>query len=210
MKKSLIKFLGLTVFIASCSATVTEKADTINTGPDSAMSKNQLSDSITVDSNQVNKAVLTSIYFKAIQDYIDAIHQKDKTVFDTLFFIKRKNGQADDFPDIQLPQNVKQTKLLQLTQQQADNHKQLYCKSSPCINIIGGVEKNKAEFIFVTFYPEYNHQYDCYINYKFNSTKKDYDLEKLTIEVLIYNKNEKPDHFAIYQDGKHMGDKPIK
>ncbi len=210
MKKSLIKFLGLTVFIASCSANVTEKADTIKTGSDSAMTKNQFSDSIAVDSNQVNKSVLTSIYIKAIQDYIDAIHQKDKTVFDTLFFIKRKNGQADDFPDIQLPLSVKQTKLLQFTKQQADHHKQLYCKSSPCINLIGGVEKNKAEFIFVTFYPGYNHQYDCYINYKFNSTKKDYDLEKLTIEVLIYDKKEKPDHFAIYQNGKHIGDKPIK
>ena len=212
MKKSIIKFLSLTVFIsfASCSATVTDKTDKVITESDSAITKNQSTDSIAVDINQTNKTVLTSIYVRAIQDYIDAIVQKDKTVFDTLFFIKRKNGQPDDFPNIQMPLSINQTKLLLLTQQQADNHKQLYCRSSPCINLIGWVEKNKARFIFVTFYPEYDHQYDCYINYKFNSTKKDYELEKLTVEVLIFNKNGKPDHFAIYQDGIHIVDKPIK
>ncbi len=212
MRKSIIKFFSLTVFIsfASCSATETEKTGKDITASDSAFTKKQSTASIAVDINQTNKAVLTSMYVRAIQDYIDAIDQKNKTVFDTLFFIKRNTGQPDDFPNIQMPLSIKQTKLLLLTQQQADNHKQLYCKSSPCINLLGWVEKNKAEFIFVTFYPEYDHQYDCYINYKFNSTKKDYELEKITVEVIIFNKNGKPDHFAIYQDGKHIGDKPIK
>lgn len=212
MKKSIIKFFSLTVFFsfASCSATVTEKTDKVITESGSTIKEKQLTESIAIDSNQKNKIVLTSMYVRAIQDYIDAIDQKDKTVFDTLFFIKRENGQPDDFPSIQLPPSIKQTKLFLLSQLQADNHKQLYCKSSPCINLIGWVEKNKSEFIFVTFYPEYNHQYDCYISYKFNSAKKDYDLEKLTIEVIIHDKNGKPDHFAIFQDGKHIGDKPIK
>ncbi|MBS1653104.1 MAG: hypothetical protein JSU07_13945 [Bacteroidetes bacterium] len=189
---------------------MTENKDSIKTEADSAMTENQLSDSVVVESNKTDKTALTSMFVKAIHNYIDAVYQKDKTVFDTLFFINRKNGQPDDFPDIKLPQSINKTKLLLFTQQQADNHKQLYRPSAPCINLIGGVEKNKAEFIFVTFYPEYNHQYDCYINYKFNSENKDYELEKLTIEVLIFDKNKKPDHFAIYQDGKHTGDKPIK
>ncbi len=45
--------------------------------------------------------------------------------------------------------------------------------------------------------------------YEINSEKKDYEMEKLTIEVLVMDKNGKADHFAIYQDGKHIGDRPI-
>lgn len=184
MKKNLITFFGTLAFIAliACSTTISEKEKTIKTTYDSTLIKNQLPNSITVDSNQVLKVALTSAYVKAIQDFIDALYQKDKTVFDTLFFIKRNNGEPDDFPDIQLPQSIKQTKLLLFTQQQADNHQQLYCKSSPCINLIGQIEKDNAEFIFVIFYPSYKHQYDCYISCKFNSVKKSYDIEKLTIE----------------------------
>lgn len=185
MKKNLITFFGSLAFIAlvACSTTFSEKEQTIKTTSDSILIKNQLPNSIAVDSNQVLKVALTSAYVKAIQDFMDALYQKNKTVFDTLFFIKRNNGEPDDFPDIQLPQSIKQTKLILLTQQQADNHQQLYCKSSPCINLIGQIEKDSAEFIFIIFYPSYKHQYDCYSSYKFNSVKKSYELKKLTIEL---------------------------
>lgn len=213
MQKSIIKFLSLTVFIAleSCSATGTEKADTIKTVPDSATTNNQLSDAITVDSNQVDKAVLTNMYVKAIQDYIEAIHQKDKTAFDTLYFANRKMGGPDDFPDIELPKKISGVEIVLLSFGEAHTDKiNQYKETSPVINLMGWVDKEKAEFIFVTFFPEFNHKYDCYINYKINSERKDYEMEKLTIRVLVKDKNGKADHFAIYQDAKHIGDRPIE
>lgn len=212
MKKSLNKFLALTVFIAfaSCSASVTEKTDMTKTESDSAKAKNQSSDSIVGDDNQVDEVVLTSIYIKAIKDYIEAIHQKDKTSFDTLYFANRKMGGPDDFPDIELPKQINGAGIVLLSFGEAHTDKiKHYKKTSPMINLMGWVDKVKAEFIFVTFFPEFNHKYDCYINYKFNSEKSDYDVEKLTIEVLVMDKNGKADHFAVFQDGKHIGDKAI-
>lgn len=210
MNKNIAKFLMLTVFIAfaSCSATVTEKADAIKS--DTAVTINQLSDPIVVDSNQFDKAVMTNTYINAIQDYIEAIHRKDKTSFDTLYLANRKLGGPDDFPDIELPKQIDGVEIILLSFGAAHTEKiNQYKKTSPIINLMGWVDKKKAEFIFVTFYPEFNHKYDCYINYDFNSTKNSYDLKKLTIEVLTVDKNGKPDHFAIFQDGKHIGDKPI-
>jgi hypothetical protein len=213
MKINSIEFLGLTVFLvfASCSASITEKSDTNKTEYDSSLTKNQLTDSIAVDCNQVNKAVLTSIFIKAIKDFIDVIRKKDKTSFDTLFFGNRKFGQPDDFPDIKFPENINGANIILLSIPKAHSDiKKLYKKNSPMINLMGWVDKVKAEFVFVTFFPEFNHQYDCYINYVFNSTKKEYEIEKLTIEVLINDKNGEPEHFAIYEGGKHIGDKPAK
>ena len=207
MRKWNIYIFSLSVFIAfeSYSANLIEKANTNNATSNLAVTKNHLSQSIVPDSNE-----LTSIYSRAIHDFIVAVYQKDKTVFDTLFFIQHKNGLADDFPDIQLPEIIKHTKLLLITQQEAENHKSFYHEASPCINLIGDVNKNTSDFIFVAFFPEFQHQYDCYIQYNFDLSKKDFELEYLRIEVLIYDKNGKPDHYAVFQDGKHTGNKPIQ
>ena len=208
MINSAYKTFGLMVIMAftACLASNKDKAETAKTGPDSSTS----SGTSAVDSNEVSKLVLTNLYIKAIEDYMDAVHHKDKTVFDTLFLIKRQNGLPDDFPDIQLPPTVKETKISLLTQQEAGNHKSFFRVNAPAINLIGFVEKDKATFTFVAFYPEFHHQFDAYLDYKFNSTKKDYELEQLTIEVLIYNQEGKPDYFAIYKNGKHFGNRPVK
>ncbi len=204
MIKSAFNPFGLIVFMAltACLASNNDKAET---PPYSSTSAGTTA----VDSNEVSSLVLTNIYVKAIEDYMDAVHQKDKTVFDTLFLIKRQNGLPDDFPDIQLPPKIKETKISLLTQQDAGNHKPFYRVNAPAINLIGFVEKNKATFTFVAFYPEFHHQYDAYLDYKFNSTKKDYELEQLTIEVLIYDQQGKPDHFAIYKNGNHIGNRQL-
>lgn len=208
MINSACKTFGLFVFmtLSACFAGNNDKAEPAKTGPDSSTS----SGTSAVDSNEVSKLVLTNLYIKSIEDYMDAVHHKDKTVFDTLFLIKRQNGLPDDFPDIQLPPTVRETKISLLTQQEAGNHKSFFRVNAPAINLIGFVEKDKATFTFVAFYPEFHHQFDAYLDYKFNSTKKDYELEQLTIEVLIYNQEGNPDHFAIYKNGKHFGNRPVK
>lgn len=208
MINSAYKTFGLMVIVVftACLASNNDKAKAAKTAPDSSKS----SGTAMIDSNEVSKLVLTNLYIKAIEDYMDAVHQKDKTVFDTLFFIKCQNGLPDDFPDIQLPPTVKETNILLLSQQAAANHQSFFRETSPAINLIGFVEKDKATFTFVAFYPEFHHQYDAYLDYKFNSTKKGYELEQLTIEVLIYDQEGKPDHFAIYKNGKHLGNRPVK
>lgn len=212
MKKVLIKFLGITVLITfiSCSATVTEKTDAIIRESDRSLTTNKSSDSISVDSNQVTKKVLTSMYVKAIQDYIDAIYRKDKSSFDTLYLANRKMGGPDDFPDIELPEKIEGVEIILMPFVDAHANKIIqYKKTTPLINLMGWVDKVKGEFVFVTFFPGFKHNYDCYINYNFNSEKKDYELEKLTIEVLVMDKNGKSDHYAIFQEGKHIGNRPL-
>lgn len=212
MKVNIISFFLSIVCIAlaSCSATVTQNADSPSIESDSALQQNQSSDSITMDPNLVSTSVLTKMYVRAIHDFIDAVHQKDKTSFDTLYFANRKMGGPDDFPDLQLPKTISGVEIVLLSFGEAHTEKiNQYKKTSPMINLMGWVDPEKGEFVFVTFFPEFHHTYDCYIDYKFNSEKKDYELEALTIEVLVMDKNGKPDHYAIYQNEKHIGDRAV-
>lgn len=153
---------------------------------------------------------LAEVYGKAIKDYIEAVYQLDKTVLDTLFILKRQNGQEDDFPAMQLPEAINKTRIVLLTQQEADLRKASSRKVTPFINLIGNVDNKNADFIFVTFYPGFTHQMDAYINYIYDDGKKNYVLDQLTIEVVMYDKSNKPTHMAIYENGKHTGDRPIK
>lgn len=209
MKIRLILFLKciLLIGLTSCSTTLEKETKKIEIDSND---KTILPDKIRIDSVQSNQTLLSTLYAKAIEDYIAAVSEKDHIKFDTLFFIQRNNGLPDDFPIIQLPSSIRQVKVNVLSQEEADLHKLHYSKTSPCINLIGNVEKSKSEFVFITFYPEFKHQYDCYINYNYNSTKNNYELESVSIEVLIDDKNGKPDHFEIYKGGKHIGDKSVK
>jgi hypothetical protein len=203
-----ILILSTSIALAACSGHNTVKSEESKIiDIDTSQTNNTIgtgNESITNTDNE-----LTNIYSKAISDFIEAIYQKDKTTFDTLFFNKRKNGQPDDFPDIELPKIINGTKLLLLSPEETNNNKQLYRKSSPYINLIGWVETDKAEFTFVTFYPEFQHRYDYYVSYQYNATKDNFVIEKARIEDLILDNTGKADHFAIYEDGKYIGDKPI-
>ena len=45
------------------------------------------------------------------------------------------------------------------------------------INMIGWVEKDKAEFVFFVFSNGFNHQYDCYISYFYDFKRKKLGLK---------------------------------
>lgn len=156
----------------------------------------------------ISNVELTKIYSQAIADYIKAVYKKDKTVFDTLFFGKRNFGQPDDFPNIELPETIGNTKI-RLIDPEVGKKLQTERKSRVYINMIGWVDKKKAEFIFVTFSNGFEHKFDFYIHYKHNDTQNVFLPGKTRIEVVILNTKGKGDHFAIYEDGKYIGDKPI-
>lgn len=174
--KDLLIVIIIRLFLFSCSSFPYKSAPEKDAlAPLS--SKNQ-----TVDLTKQHPDLTKIIYTQAIEKYIEAVYQKNQTKIDTLFIINRKNGQADDFPDINLPTSLKQTKLFLLSQEESNNQKYLFKKTSPCVNIIGWIEEQKAEFVFVTFFPEFKHQYDCHLLYKYNSSKKDYIFEQFNFK----------------------------
>lgn len=124
------------------------------------------------------KAELTKTYSQAIADFIDAANKKNKVAFDTLYIGKRMNGQPDDFPDIQLPKTIKNTAIKLIAPELAAK-KQKERKQNIYINLMGWVNKENAEFIFVVFSNGFAHQYDYNIKYKYNATRKQFDLDKL-------------------------------
>ena len=112
---------------------------------------------------------------QAISDFIKSANKKNKTTFDTLYFGKRKNGEPDDFPDITLPKIIENTSIQLISpeagaKKQKENNKRVY------INLIGWVEKDNIEFIFVVFSNGFAHQYDYHIHYIYNEKLKEFKL----------------------------------
>ena len=131
------------------------------------------------------KSDLTNIYSQGIADFIKAVNKKHKTSFDTLFFGKHVYGQPDDFPDIELPRTIENTQI-RLISPEDGLKKQKACKSLVYVNMVGWVGQEKAEFVFVTFSNGCEHQYDCFINYKYDSRQKEFYLDKLRFEYYLY------------------------
>lgn len=144
-------------------------------------------DTLIKDSLIVPTAELTKIYSLAIADYIRAVNKEYKIKFDTLFFGKHVYGQPDDFPDIVLPDIIEHTPIRLITPE-VGSVKQKERKSLVYINLIGFVDPEKAEFIFVNFSHFGEHQYDCFINYRFNARLKAFGLEGVRFENFGYKK----------------------
>ena len=123
-------------------------------------------------------ADLVKIYTLAIGDFIDAANAKNPIVFDTLFIAKRQNGQPDDFPDIVLPARIKNTAIQLITPEQGvKSQKERITRIY--INMLGWVDKEKAEFIFIVFSNGFEHQYDYNINYTYNLKDGAFELTKI-------------------------------
>lgn len=127
-----------------------------------------------------NKQDISNAYSQAIAEYIKAVYKRDNLRFDTLFVGKNK-----DVPDIRLSPRIENTPVLLLTQEDA-NKKRTYRKSLVFVNIAGAVTKENAEFIFFTFFPKYEHQFDCMINFVYKPAKKAMVLDTLTFKNYAY------------------------
>lgn len=159
----------------------------------------------------LDKKELSRLYIRAIGDFIQVLKQKDKMVFDTLFLSERKLGTEDDFPEIDLPERIGNTSLIMASIGKAHGkYKSHFKKTSPFINLMGWANKTDAEFIFITFYPEFQHQYDCYLNYVYEPSKKEFELKEERLEVLMEGDGKQAPHFTIYKGGKYVGDKAIQ
>ncbi|MFN8303281.1 MAG: hypothetical protein U0U46_12360 [Saprospiraceae bacterium] len=182
------------VALSGCSTQVKEHSN-----------KNELLQNAGVaDNPTAGQTELADLYTLAIAEYIGEAKQTGKTGFGTLYV-----GIPSESPDVDLPATISGVQIRKVNETEVEAKKSAYTQASPFINLIGMVEHGNAEFIFVTFYPEFEHQFDCYLNYEYNTQTKKFDLLQSRIEVLVRNAEGGADHFAVYKQGRHTGDRPI-
>ena len=124
-----------------------------------------------------SKKDLEKIYSRALGDFIKAANKKTDKAFDTLYVGKRKEGEPDDFPDIELPRVIETTQIRLITPKEGEKT-QNAVKTRIYINMIGWVDKEKAEFMFFVFSNGFAHQYNYSLKYKNNVKLKGYELIK--------------------------------
>lgn len=195
-------FLGLT----ACSNHSVEKSVADQIEVNKSPPTSQQTPSSKTDSLITQKDELTKIYTQAIAEFIKAAYQMDKTSFDTLYFGKHIYGQEDDFPDIELPESIEKTQI-RLISPELGQKKQTERKSLVYVNMMGWVDIEKSEFIFVVFKNSAEHHFDYYINFSFNASTNKFELDKIEFENYVNLNRQKPKRITIFKKGKYVGDK---
>ena len=154
------------------------------------------------ETNHLSNHEIKSIFTLAINDFIETVYKKDKIHFDTLYFGKHVFGQADDFPDIELPTAIANTQI-RLIEPAHGEKMQRYNKTMVYINMMGWVDKVNASFMLVTFSNGGQHQYDYFIEYDFNPASKNYQLKQILLEDYRKLTENKPKKISLYSDGKY-------
>jgi len=154
------------------------------------------------ETNQLSNHEIKSIFTLAINEYIEIVYKKDKMQFDTLYFGKHVFGQADDFPDIELPTAIVNTQI-RLIDPEIGLSMQQKNKALVYINMMGWVDKVNASFILVNFSNGGQHQYDYFIDYDYNSKAKNYTLKRIALEDYRKLIDNKPKHISLFSDGKY-------
>jgi hypothetical protein len=175
--------LTLSLVLSGCSIKTGDNSPSNHIGHDTASSITRQPNSTHNSGNQ--KDDLTKIYSQAIGDYIRLVNEEYKLTFDTLFFGKHANGQATDFPDIELPSSIASTKIKLISPEQGEEHQQEN-KTSFYINLIGSAYAHDADFIFVAFSNGFAHQFDCFITYTHDPIEKEFVIETARFENYRY------------------------
>lgn len=173
------------------------------TNPPSDLLPTSNSAAVATDSMTLEKDELTKLYTQAIAEFIQAAHEYDNTTFDTLFFGKRAYGQADDFPDIELPRTIEKTQI-RLVDPELGQNMQQERKYLVYINMMGWIEKKRAEFMLVIFSKGAEHQYDYFIHFTSNSSKDKFELDKIEFENFVSNDDREPERVTIFNEGKYI------
>lgn len=130
---------------------------------------------------------LAKIYAQSIADYIKAVNVTYGFKFDTLYIGKRKFGQPDDFPDIQLPENIENTPVRLISPETGAQIQQVQ-PSSFYINQIGWVNAEGADFRLIAFSEGFKHQFDCSIQYQLDAGTRAFKMTNLRFENFLYKK----------------------
>ena len=197
----LIAFLGM----IACTNNSGNKMQTEKNITQNSSEATQQTHSAPIDSLTIQKEKLTHIYTQAIAEFIKAAYKKDKTTFDTLYFGKHVFGQDDDFPDIELPTTIEKTQI-RLIAPELGNKIQNERKSLVYVNMMGWVNNEKAEFILVIFTKGGKHQYDYFINFNFDVSANNYELNNIEFENYLQLNGQKPKRTSVYKAGKYAVD----
>ena len=168
---------------------------------DSSSTVSQQTISATSDNLTIQKVELTKIYTQAIAEFLKAAYKKDKSTFDTLYFGKHVYGHPDDFPDIELPETIEKTQI-RLVSPEVGQKKQAERKSLVYVNMMGWVDKQKAEFVLVVFTNGGEHQYDYFINFITKTSTNKFELDKIEFENYLHLNGQKPKRIVIYKGSK--------
>ena len=182
-----IGFLICSIVVLSCSNHVTNDPGRSTTELAAPTTTKQQASTFSNDSAGMPKPELTKIYVQSITDYIKAVKKEYGIRFDTLYFGKHVYGQPDDFPDIELPETIEHTAIRLITPE-LGAQKQQENPSSFFINLMGWANYEKAEFIFVTFSNNNQHQFDYYLNYSYDPKAKTFTLDTIRSENFLYPK----------------------
>jgi hypothetical protein len=207
-RKYILTVLILTFYVGftSCSNYTGDKSLDGKIIGDSSANSTQNTNVATTDSLTLQKNKLTKIYTQAIAEFIKAVYKKSKTSFDTLYFGKHTFGQADDFPDIELPKTIEKTQI-RLIEPEVGQHMRAERKSFVYVNLMGWVDNKQAEFVFVVLANGAEHQYDYFINFNYNISSDSYELDRIELENYIQLSGQKPKRTTIYKDDKYVMDK---
>lgn len=204
--KRTVLILTICFGLTACSNHTGDNHQTDKIITDSSATSAQHTNSATTDSVTMQKVEMKEIYTQAISEFIKAAYRKDKTTFDTLYFGKHIYGQPDDFPDIELPVTIENTQI-RLVTPEVGQKKQAERKSLFYVNMMGWVDKQKAEFVLVVFTNGAEHQFDYFINFIANTSTNKFELDKIEFENYLHLKGQKPKRITIYNDGKYLVDK---
>jgi hypothetical protein len=103
-------------------------------------------------------------------------------------------GKYEDFPNIELPNTIQNTKIILLTSEEAEKKLQ-YRKSFTYINMIGDFRKNTCNFKLVVFITEklplkinWWPLHDCIIDFTYSLEKNVFGLKTLRFDYSYSNK----------------------
>lgn len=175
--------LTFSLALAGCTTETTGNSQSDEINDDTSLSVKEQPSSTNSAADQIDD--LTKIYSQAIGDYILLVNKEYNLTFETLFFGKNVNGQPGDFPDIELPTTIENTHIKLISPEQGEKN-QKENKASFYINLIGWVNSDDADFIFVTFSNGFAHQFDCFITYKYDTDEKEFAIDTSRFENYHY------------------------
>lgn len=145
----------------------------------------------------------SELYTHAIAEFIKAAYKNDNTTFDTLYFGKRRFGQTDDFPDIELASEIEGTQI-RLISPELGEKIQRERKSVVYINLIGWINSDNADFIFIVFKDGMKHQFDYFINFEKSPSSGEMQVSKIEFECYLPSYCSKSKRQILYKNGTYL------
>ena len=78
------------------------------------------------------------------------------------------------------------------------------------VNMIGDITEDSSEFVLVTFSGGGRHEYDYFVDFNYNTERREFETVDSRFENYVYDKDGKLERIGIYKDGNIVGEKPVE